>query len=658
MKNYQNLLFRLCSYFFLLLLILSSCASPDATQVHLHQLFSDHAVLQRGKEIKIWGTAEPGGNLEVSFAGKSELARTDEEGKWSVSFDAMEAGGPYQIEVEAADTSIVLKDILIGDVWVASGQSNMEWPLTAQVDNFEEEIANADFPQIRLFTVSRNTSYEPLQDLAQGKWAITSPETIGNFSAVAYFFGREIHQELEVPIGLINSSWGGTTAEAWTSEEAASSMAEFEEELQKIEQQLKTDPQQTDVEKRKERERVLQEANQEIAGEDFSPNFNTEGWKEMSVPASWEVSQADMADFDGFVWFQKEINIPASYAGQPLSLHLGQIDDVDITWFNGKQVGQTWGYNQSRTYEVAAELVQAGTNTITIRVMDNSGDGGLLGPSDQMYLAQGSEDIGVALDGNWKFQAKDPLPVVDRFPKEPGILYNAMINPLTNYNMKGVIWYQGESNAGRAAQYATLFPLMIEDWRKQWGGDKFPFLFVQLANFITGEPGNTAWAELRESQMMALDLDNTGMAVTIDIGDSLDIHPRNKQDVGRRLALSALKVAYRQENAWSGPLYESMRVEGDSAILTFTEVAEGLMVVPGEKLKGFTIAGADRQFYPASAKIISKNEVSVKSPLVSQPEAVRYGWANNPQTNLYNEAFLPASPFRTDRWGAGDKSAI
>jgi sialate O-acetylesterase len=368
------------------------------------------------------------------------------------------------------------------------------------------------------------------------------------------------------------------------------------------------------------------------------------------LPSAWEEADTVLSGFDGFVWFQKQVDIPDRYAGQALTLNLGGIDDADITWFNAERVGQTNGYSNYRTYEIPASAVQAGPNTITVRVQDNGGNGGFMGPEEEMYLAQSGEKLDVSLAGTWKYDASDPLPEVDMFPSEPAILYNAMIHPLTPFSIKGVIWYQGESNASRARQYQTLFPLMIEDWRAQWGEEKFPFLFVQLANYIVGGPGDESWAELREAQTMALDLDNTGMAVTIDIGDSTDIHPRNKQDVGRRLALAALKVAYGQDNAWTSPMYKSMRVEGDSVILTFDEVAEGLMVVPGEKVRGFTIAGTDQQFYPATAKIISENEVSVKSPQVPEPKAVRYGWANNPTANLYNEAFLPVSPFRTDDW--------
>lgn len=632
----------------LLGLLLVSCSAPDATNIRTHRLFTDHAVLQRGTALPVWGTADPGGTLKVSLADQSQTVEVNAEGMWKAEFPAMEAGGPYELRIDGSDSSIVLQDILIGDVWLASGQSNMEWPLRAQVDNFEQEIAEANYPEIRLFTVDHNTSYEPIEDLEEGNWLVTAPETIGDFSAVAYFFGREIHQEMDVPIGLINSTWGGTTAEAWTSEASLTNMQAFAEELQQIEKQLETDPSQTDVFARKTRDSLIQAQRKQMDTISLPADLNTDNWAVMELPNNWEA--AGLPGYDGIVWFQKQINIPEENATQPLTLHLGGIDESDVSWFNGEKIGQTNGYNTDREYNIPASAIRAGENTLTIRVQDIRGMGGLRGPSDQMYLEQEGQRLNIDLSGNWKYEATQQLPQVDIFPEEPAILYNAMINPLLPYKIRGVIWYQGESNASRAEEYRQLFPLLIEDWRDQWNEGDFPFLFVQLANFITGPPGNTNWAELREAQTMALDLNNTGMAVTIDIGDSLDIHPRNKQDVGKRLALAALNIAYGRENAWSGPLYESMRVQGDSAIISFKEVAEGLLVVPGEKVTGFTVAGEDQQFYPAEANIISKNEVSVKAPEVQNPVAVRYGWANNPKTNLYNEAFLPASPFRTDEW--------
>ena len=373
---------KLHALFFVLfgLLLIASCDSPDATNIRPHRLFSDHAVLQRGISLPVWGTADPGGTLQVSLGDNSQRVEVNAEGEWKAEFPEMEAGGPYELRIEGGDSSIVLQDILIGDVWLASGQSNMEWPLKAQVDNFEQEISEANYPEIRLFTVARNTSYEPLEDLAQGNWQMTTPETIGDFSAVAYFFGREINQEIGVPIGLINSTWGGTPAEAWTSEASLTRMQAFAEELERIEQQLQTNPSQTDVALREVRDSILTAAQQQLETRDID-NLNTQDWPEMELPNNWE--SAGLSGYDGIVWFQKQINIPEDYAGQELRLHLGQIDDGDVSWFNGEKIGETNTYSNYRIYDVPASAVQSGENTLTIREQDTGGDGGLRGPADE-----------------------------------------------------------------------------------------------------------------------------------------------------------------------------------------------------------------------------------------------------------------------------------
>ena len=638
-------------------LLLMHCQGPSATSVQPDELFTDNAVLQRGKDIIIWGTADPGGTLEVELGENEAQAEADEQGKWQVTLPAMEAGGPYELEIEGAE-DISLKNIMIGDVWLASGQSNMEWALKAEVDNFEEEIASADFPNIRLFTVARNTSYTPLDSLSAvgGGWLPCSPETVPDFSAVAYFFGRQIHQEQGVPIGLINSTWGGTPAEAWTSEQALMTMPDFQAVLK--ERQQSTNANMSPEEREQSRNTIIQTADQKIGADDYQPDFNVNGGKTMAIPTLWEEADTTLRTFDGFVWFQKTINLPARYAGQALTLHLGAIDDDDITWFNGQRIGETRGHNKNREYELPAEAVKAGENTITVRVQDNSGGGGLYGPAEEMYLAQGDNKLSVELTGPWQYDAtQEPrFPESGNFQRQPAMLYNAMIAPLLPYPLKGAIWYQGESNAARAKQYATLFPGMIQDWRQQWGGEPFPFLFVQLANFEPQGAPSDQWAYLREAQNAALELENTGMAVTIDIGDLADIHPRNKQDVGDRLAQAAQAVAYGDKETFTGPMYESMRVAGDSIILTFKEVGEGLMKLPDEEVAGFMIAGEDQQFVEAEAHIIGTNEVSVRAPEVNQPAAVRYGWANNPSVNLYNEEGLPVSPFRTDDWEEADRN--
>nr|WKN39571.1 sialate O-acetylesterase [Tunicatimonas sp. TK19036] len=635
-----------CLLSLLAVALFTRCESPSATHVQLHHLFSDNALLQRDIEIPVWGQADPGGTLEVELNGHTAKAEVDEDGQWQVKLPAMQAGGPYEMHIRG-EKDTVLSNILLGDVWLASGQSNMEWPLSGQVDNYEEEIANAKYPTIRLFTVYRKTSDEPLSQLDSGRWVECTPETVANFSAVAYFFGREIQQDRDIPVGLIHSSWGGTTAEAWTSEASVRQMEEFSrmiDSLRSNENALSF------AEQQEQKQKVMEDAEAQLA--DVKIPMDAQNWKSMALPTFWENANEPLEDFDGYVWFQKTFTLPDSYANQPLNLHLGMIDDADVTWINGEKVGETTNYTTLREYEIPPQLVKGGENTITVRVLDTGGGGGFAGPAEEMYLARDGQKLSVNITGDWKYDApqEGELPKADLFPSDPAILYNAMIKPLLPYPIKGVIWYQGESNAGRALQYQTLFPLLIDDWRKQWGIGDFPFLFVQLANYKAPGSAPENWPRLREAQLMTLSLPNTGMAVTIDIGNPDDIHPRNKQDVGYRLAQAALKVAYGEENVYSGPVYESMQVAGDSVVLTFSEVGEELFKLPDEDLRGFEIAGEDQQFYPAEAHIISATEVSVKSSSVNNPAAVRYGWYSNPDVNLYNSEGLPASPFRTDDW--------
>ncbi len=634
-------------------LLLMQCQGPSATNVRPAELFTDDAVLQRGKEIVVWGTADPGGTVEVELGEAEVQGEVDAQGKWRVTLPAMDAGGPYELEIEGAE-EIKLENIMVGDVWLASGQSNMEWALQSTVDNFEEEIANADYPDIRLFTVERRTSYTPLDSMtvAGGGWVPCSPETAPAFSAVAYFFGRQIHQEEGVAVGLISSNWGGTVAEAWTSEEMLMTMPDFASEV-KQRQQADQEAVSPEVAEQQ-RIAIIEAANKKISATDYQPALNLEDGKTMTLPNLWESADTALQNFDGFVWFQKTINLPGRYAGKALTLHLGAIDDDDITWFNGQRVGETQGYTKNRTYELPAEAVKSGENTIIVRVQDNGGGGGIYGPTEEMYLEQNGQKLSVDLAGSWQYDVSQepPLPASGGLQNQPATLYNGMIAPLLPYPIKGVIWYQGESNASRAQQYATLFPNMIKDWRTQWKYD-FPFLFVQLANFESGGPYDQ-WPYLREAQNQALKLENTGMAVTIDIGDSVDIHPRNKQDVGDRLARAALAVAYGDASNFTGPMYESMRVAGDSVIITFKGVDNGLMKLPDEEVMGFTIAEEGKPFVEASATIIGPNEISVWAAGVSKPVAVRYGWADNPTVNLYSEDGLPVSPFRTDSRVPGD----
>ena len=494
--------FRVSLLLFAAVLIFSSLSEA---QLKLPSFFSHHMVFQRGQKIKVWGMAKPGTTIIVSLNGKTAKGKANVKGRWQVNLPAMKEGGPYELVVQAGDEKIVLKDVYIGEVWIASGQSNMWWPVSASL-NAEKEIKEANYPLIRLLQVPLKSSNQ-LQWDVECKWQVCSPETVKNFSAVAYFFARELYKNLNVPIGMIHSSVGGTPAMAWTSYKTLKSNPKFKPLLDiwsKYDQEVKN--WQRDVEKTK-----------------------------------------------------KE--------GKPEPPHPRAPFGLDPQW------AECW---------------------------------------------------------------------------RPAVLYNAMIAPFTLYPIRGAIWYQGESNVGRAEEYSVLFPAMIEDWRKTWGIGDFPFLFVQLANFMERkpEPSESAWAELREAQASALRLPNTGMAVAIDIGEANDIHPKNKQDVGKRLALAALAIAYGHKIEYSGPLFERMEIEGNKARIFFKHTGSGL-VCKGDKLLGFAIAGEDKKFVWADARI-EGNTVVVWSDKVQKPVAVRYAFENHPVCNLYNKEGLPAVPFRTD----------
>ncbi|MDZ7690768.1 MAG: sialate O-acetylesterase [Balneolaceae bacterium] len=626
-----------------------------ATNIQLPALFSDDMMVQRNQYIPIWGTAEPGGVVEVVIGDDHQKTVVNKNGTWKVEMNPLPAGGPYTIEV-IGKQSITFENVLSGEVWVASGQSNMEMPLAGwgQINNFEQEIAAADYPDIRLLQVQNATSPTPVNELEVdgGKWQLCSPETIPEFSSTAYFFARNLHKNLDIPVGIIHSSWGGTVAEAWTSK------LTLEEHFHEFDEAI-TGLQNSGEEGKEEKHYAPDVLEDEQKARSIDPGFKNgepvfaeasfgdEHWQTMSLPTLWE--ETELGDLDGVIWFRKTVDIPQSWTGNNLLLSLGPVDDADITWFNGQRVGSMQSYNQPRTYQIPGSLVNAGANTIAIRVLDNMGGGGIYGAPAQMSLKLNEQDS-LKLAGNWKY--KVAIPVKSNNPNQPTALYNAMIHPLIPYAMRGVIWYQGESNAGRAYQYRDLFSRMIQDWRTNWGAGNFPFLFVQLANFMdrNEQPVESEWAELREAQLMALSEPNTGMAGTIDIGNAKDIHPKNKQDVGMRLALNARATVYGEEIAYSGPIYRHMeKIEGNKIRLSFKHVNDGLQAKGSDELKGFAVAGKDREFYWADAEIVGDN-VIVSSSQVPHPVAVRYGWSANPACNLYNGAGLPASPFRTDDW--------
>lgn len=628
-------------------------AVPIFGNVTLPKIFGDNMVLQRNKLIPVWGWADANEKITVRFDHQTKTITADKNGNWKVNLDKELAGGPYQLVVKGNNT-ITIKNILVGEVWICSGQSNMEMPIEGwgKVNNYEEEIATANYPQIRHIKIPNTVSGTPQKDIPQGEWKICSPATAGDFTAAGYFFARELYTQLKIPIGLINTSWGGTHVETWTSREAFENSSEFKSMIAQM-PLLNLDSLAAVRKEAMMKKIQLLQGSLPTADEAASwknVEFDNSKWPQMQLPALWE--QKQLGDLDGVVWFRKGIDVSEDDAGKEATLELAMIDDNDVTYVNGVKVGATNSYNAHRKYLVPANLLKTGKNVIAARVEDTGGGGGIYGDSSAMKLTIGADVVSLA--GNWSFSVEQVYGGGNSVGPNsyPTLLFNAMVNPLIPYAFEGVIWYQGESNADRAYQYRKAFPLMITDWRKHWGAGDFPFYFVQLASFNAGngdsKKGST-WAELREAQTMTLSLPNTGMAVTTDIGNSTDIHPKDKQDVGKRLAAIALHNLYNKTNVYGGPMYKSMKVQGDNIVISFTNTGSGLVARNGV-LRGFEIAGLGGQFYPADASI-DGDHVLVHSNEIRYPVAVRFGWMDDAgEDNLFNKEGFPASPFRTDKW--------
>lgn len=611
-------------------------------------------VLQRDKPITIWGWAKAKEQVSVQFRSQFKKAWANASGKWQLQLAPEQAGGPYTLTVSAS-SKIVLKDVVVGEVWLASGQSNMEMPVKDCADA-KAEINNANYPLIRQVTVPRNMSDTPQDRLkSSAKWHTALPENVGDFSAVGYYFAREIHQRIGIPVGIVHASWGGTLVETWTSKEGFLSS----EELQHLARLPRFNKDSLlAVKKNNFRNRIIgiqaQEADMAVVAS-FSKLIVADTlWPLMDLPAIWE--QRQLTHFDGIVWFRKYVDISAEDAGKPAILSLGTVYDADQTWLNGKLVGKA-GKRGPRTYIIPEAVLKAGRNSIAIRIENHWAEGGITGSADDLHL-QVENGLTYRLSGDWRFQVESVSPhMLELSPNTyPSLLFNGMIQPLIPFSIRGVLWYQGETNAHWAHEYRKSFPALINDWRSKWKQGDFPFYYVQLTSYnaANGNDSNTgsSWAELREAQQMALVLPNTGMAVTLDIGDAADIHPLNKQDIGKRLAWEALHNTYQQPIISSGPRFQYMQLQGNKAIVTFSNAQNGLMV-RGDKygyLKGFEIAGSDKKFYFAKA-IITGNRIILSSDSVPQPVAVRYGWADDASdANLFNVDGLPAGPFRTDSW--------
>lgn len=612
------------------------------------------AVVQRAARVPVRGTAAPGAEVTVRLAGRMASGRADASGRFRVDLPSLPVGGPYEMTVESGGESATVGDLLVGDVWLCSGQSNMEWTVAHSQDAAREIAAGRD-PEVRHFKVPRSWSSAPAATLAGGRWEAASPDTVGDFTAVGWFFARELRRHHDVPVGLIDSTWGGSRIEPWMSAGSLGLDAEAVAELLADEREL----QRRVVERVEARTASLPDPGGGGGDEAAwaAPDLDDAAWPTIAVPAAWE--QAGWEGMDGVVWYRTELELDAAEAAAGVRLGLGKIDDSDIAWVNGHEIGRTErAWNRPRRYEVPPAALVAGRNVVAVRVEDTGGGGGIWGEPGLLFVEAGGEGGSRRpLAGVWRFRpATVTLDLDEHKNQVPTMLYNRMLHPLHDFPLRGVLWYQGESNAGAddAFVYRDLFRALIEDWRSGWGRPELPFLFVQLAGYMPPPtaPQESSWALLRESQAAALALPATAQVVTLDVGDADDVHPRDKQTVGRRLALAARRVVYGEEVVHSGPVYRGHEIVDGRVVIDFDHLGGGLVARGDDPRRpgGFAVAGDDRRFVWAEAVIVD-GRVVVSSDEVPSPAAVRYGWADNPEgANLYNAEGLPAAPFRTDAW--------
>lgn len=639
---------------FLLVLIILNTAPNLFSQVQLPRLIRDSMVLQRDQQVNIWGWASAGERVVVKFNGKQYKTKADATGNWKIHLPPTKAGGPYNMEISGKN-KITLQNILFGDVWFCSGQSNMVHQMNIHDITYAEDIKTANYPGIRQFLVPVANSLEgPKSNLANGSWKPAVGEDVRPFSAVAYFFAKKIYEKYHIPIGIINASVGGTPIEAWTSEEG---LKEFPA-LQTTIQKNKDTAYINELNRRAfstttNRPQQITDKGLAETPKWFETNYNPKGWHTINIPGYWE--DQGIKDLNGVVWYRREIDIPASMAGKPAKVFLGRIVDADVLYINGKQVGNTTYMYPQRRYNVPSDLLKPGKNMFVVKVTNNSGKGGFV-PDKPYCIFAGTDTID--LKGTWQYKVGEVFTPRGgqgfgggiAAQNQPSSLYNAMVAPVTTYTIKGVLWYQGESNTGRAADYTRLQPAQITDWRNKWQQGAIPFLFVQLPNFMDANyiPSESQWAELREAQLRSLSVPNTGMVVAIDLGEWNDIHPDNKKDVGERLATAALKISYGENLIHSGPIFKSSEKQGNKIIIRFDHTGSGLVTNDGEDPAEFAIAGADKKFVWAKAKI-EGDRIIVWNEEIKDPVYVRYAWADNPvNPNLYNKEGLPASPFRTN----------
>ncbi|MBB5441186.1 sialate O-acetylesterase [Pedobacter sp. AK017] len=625
--------------------------------IKLPEIVSDGMVLQRDARIRIWGWGNPGEKVVVTFKNESYNAITAANGHWELLLKPQSAGGPFTMTIKG-ENELQISDILIGDVWICSGQSNMAYRMESVQERYTKEIENSENSNIRHFLVEQNLSYTVQNDVKSIGWKKANPKDILRFSAVGYFFAKSIYEKYKIPVGIVNSTFGGTPVEGWMSADAMHSFPQ----LLSVFHHYKN-PQVVLSEKKRD-ELLLKNWYDSINSQDIGLNtkpltwiadgYDASSWKAIKIPGYWE--DQGMDSLDRLVYFRKEIVLPENIKGKSAVLFLGHINGADTTYINGVKVGAIRNINAIRKYNIPAGLLKEGENNITVRVTSFDGKGGFV--LDKPYKLEIAGNS-YPLQGVWHYRVavrarKYPSKTLFQERNVPTLLYNGMISPLTSLVFKGVLWYQGETDIYRSEIYGKLFPSLINNWRAKFRNGQFPFLFAQLPSYNYGEtevhPGKSDISGLREAQSKGLSIPGTGMITTYDIGEYNDIHPKNKLDVGKRFALLAEKIAYKEDIVSSGPTYKNMTIRDNKISISFGNTGLGLKINEGDSLKFFAVAGADKKFYWATA-VIENNQVIVWSANVKKPVAVRYAWANNiDHANLFNKEGLPAQPFRTDNW--------
>jgi len=663
------------------IVVVMSCVACSAGSLRVPGIFSHNMVLQRDRPVPVWGTAAPGATVTVHLDSAVSSVKANARGSWTARLPARTAGGPFVLTIIAFSDTTTFRNVMIGDVWFCSGQSNMEMGV-GNLTDAQNVIDSANYPDIRLFTVGKVSREKPADTVA-GTWLTCTPANIrlgawNGFSATAYFFGRSIYQTQHIPIGLVHASWGGSPAESWIPLSSLKSDPRLNPYVGTYKKIIAEYP---SLEKRYREQMAAWDS---VAAARVSPTMLADsgnrgvdsGWASASfTDAKWPTMDLPryiepLLPIDGAVWFRRVVEIPATAAGKELILSLGVIDDMDVTYFNGERIGATGAetpnfWTVPRSYSIPASIVKKGRAVIAVRLFDQFGAGGFGGTARQMFLSPPS-GRSIPLAGAWRYRIERGVDPLVRNPHQrpdapvspdglalPSGLYNGMIAPLTRMPIRGTIWYQGESNTNRPEDYETLLTTLIGSWRTAWGF-RFPFLIVQLANYMASPtvPTESGWASVRAAQAaVAAIVPDCGLASAVDIGDAWDIHPKNKQEVGRRLALAARAIVYKESVVALGPRFSSVEFKADEARVSWADVGGGL-VVRGDTLRQFALSGADRRFYWADARIDGATVV-VKSSRVPSPVAVRYAWSDNPAgCNLFNKDGLPAIPFRTDTWDA------